>query len=95
MAELSGRYVIASARGLALDNPDRTGAGTSIFTTAVLDAINGAADRDRDGTVSLSEVGDYVRTEVPARASSMRVRQRPVISFYGDPYFPIYQRRKP
>jgi hypothetical protein len=95
MAELSGRYVIASARGLALDNPDEAGAGTSVFTTAILDALKGAADRDGDGVVSLSEIGAYVSTEVPARAHSMRVRQRPAISFFGDPYFPIYQRRKP
>jgi hypothetical protein len=89
-AESSGRYVIASSRGLALDNAAK-GASNSIFTSSVLKGVNGEADRDRDQIVTLAELGDYVRREVPASAARMRVEQTPVISFFGDPYFPLYK----
>lgn len=89
-AESSGRYVIASSRGLALDNAAK-GSSNSIFTSSVLKGVNGEADRDRDHIVTLAELGDYVRREVPASAARMRVEQTPVISFFGDPYFPLYK----
>jgi hypothetical protein len=89
-AESSGRYVLASSRGLALDNPAK-GASNSIFTSSVLSGVNGEADRDGDRIVTLAELGDYVRREVPASAARMRVEQTPVISFFGDPYFPLYK----
>lgn len=92
-AESSGRYVIASSRGLALDNGVKGVGGTanSIFTASVLKGVNGHADRDRDQIVTLAELGDFVRREVPAHAARRRVEQTPVISFFGDPYFPLYK----
>lgn len=93
-AESSGRYVIASSRGVSLDNAEANANGdrsNSIFTSAVLRGLAGAADRDNDHVVTLAEIGDFIRTEVPVSAARFKVEQKPVISFFGDPYFPLYK----
>lgn len=92
-AESSGRYLIASSRGFALDDPEnRAGAASnSIFTSSLLRALGGEGDRDRDGIVTLNELGDYVRSDLPRRTAAFGAEQRPVIGFYGDPYFPLMQ----
>jgi uncharacterized caspase-like protein len=39
---------------------DKWGGGHGIFTWALLDGLNGKADADNDGIVSLGELLDYV-----------------------------------
>ena len=85
-AEASGRYVLASARGFALDDPEAQ-ARNSVFTASLLRALGGEADRDKDGAVTLAELADHVRIDLPRRTAALGAEQRPVISFFGDPYF--------
>jgi len=95
-AESSGRYLIASARGFALDDPEAQDTShTSIFTGSILRSLRGAADRDKDGAVTLAEVAEYVRADVPQRTAAQGFEQKPVISFFGDPYFPLVKAEAP
>lgn len=87
-AEASGRYVIASARGFALDDPEAR-ARNSVFTASLLRGLTGEGDRDKDGAVTLAELADHVRSDLPRRTAALGAEQRPVISFFGDPYFPL------
>lgn len=87
-AESSGRYVLASARGFALDDPEGK-TRNSVFTEALLRALSGGADQDHDGAVTFAELADYVRRELPRRTAALGAEQQPVIGFFGDPYFPL------
>lgn len=88
----SGRFVLASARGLANDNDGKDyppGLGHGLFTSTALDALTGKADYDGDKTVSLAELGGYVKAEVIKTSKDWPVPQIPVAKFLGDPYFAI------
>ena len=95
VARETGRFVVGSARGLAndydgKDYPD--GMGHGLFTSALLEAIDGRADTDRDDEISLVEAGQYLKMRVPAVARQKQLdapQQTPVASFLGDPYFPL------
>ncbi|KSB88672.1 hypothetical protein AS593_19745 [Caulobacter vibrioides] len=95
LAQSSGRYVVAAARAFAIDNPETAGSqtGHTTFTGSVLRALGGEADRDRDGAVTLSELADYVREDVPRRTAGLGMEQTPVIDFVGNPYFNLIQSR--
>jgi uncharacterized caspase-like protein len=63
LARLSGRVVLAAAgdQKMALESPDNQ---RGIFTGALLRALAGAADTNRDGQVGVREVADFVEAEV-------------------------------
>jgi uncharacterized caspase-like protein len=63
LARLSGRVVFAAAgdERMALESPDKK---RGIYTGALLRALAGQADRDRDGLVGVREAADYVEREV-------------------------------
>ena len=54
----------ARPKELSIEGPD-FGGGHGAFTWAVLQGLNGAADTDRDGSVSAGELIDYVSAQVP------------------------------
>ena len=60
----TGRALIAATADekMALEGEGRHG----VFTFALLRALEGAADRDRDGIVTVSELAGYVDEQVPA-----------------------------
>lgn len=92
VAQDSGRFILASARGLAHDSDGKDyppGQGHGLFTSNALDGLNGAADFDGDTVVYLTELGGYVRREVENESKQTEVPQVPVIKFYGDPFFPL------
>jgi uncharacterized caspase-like protein len=56
-----GRVVFTSCEGYEVSREsDKWGGGHGIFTWALLDGLNGKADADNDGIVSLGELLDYV-----------------------------------
>lgn len=63
LSRLSGRVVLAAAgdQRMALESPDNQ---RGIFTGALLRALAGEADSNRDGLVGVREVADYVEREV-------------------------------
>jgi|GEM_PF-3028791 len=92
VAQDSGRFILASARGLAHDSDGKDyppGQGHGLFTSNALDGLDGAADFDGDTVVYLTELGGYVRREVENESKQTEVPQVPVIKFYGDPFFPL------
>ncbi|MBP5857141.1 caspase family protein [Marivibrio halodurans] len=92
VARDSGRFVLSSARGTALDSDGRdypAGMGHGLFTSAAIDGLDGAADMDSDRAVSLAELGGYVKREVIARSEALGAPQHPVAKFWGDPFFPL------
>ena len=56
---------------------ERWGGGHGVFTYSVLNALRGAAERERDGFVRVSEIIDYVSRVVPEQTGS---RQNPRIA---------------
>jgi len=69
LTEGTGVTVLSSSQGreLSQEGPQFRG-GHGAFTAALLDGLEGAADRDagnRDGTVSLTELTTYVMRRVP------------------------------
>jgi len=54
----------ARPKELSIEGPD-FGGGHGAFTWAVLQGLTGAADTDRDGSVSAGELIDYVSAQVP------------------------------
>ncbi|RVU33761.1 hypothetical protein EOI86_21695 [Hwanghaeella grinnelliae] len=92
VAHDSGRFILASARGLAHDSDGKDyppGQGHGLFTSNALDGLHGEADFDDDKVVYLTELGGYVRREVEKESKGTEVPQVPVIKFYGDPFFPL------
>jgi uncharacterized caspase-like protein/Flp pilus assembly protein TadD len=64
----------------------RWGGGHGIFTFSVLTALRGAADRDRDGFVRVSELIDYVSTTVPKQTEA---KQNPRVAGNFDAAMPV------
>jgi len=88
----SGRFVLASARGLANDNDGKDyppGQGHGLFTSVALEALDGPGDRDGDGLLTLAELGGYVHAEVLRLSRDRPVPQVPVARFSGNPYFAL------
>jgi hypothetical protein len=52
-----------------------------VFTTAFVTALQGDADADRDGVVTLGELAEYLRAEVPRHARAAGGDQRPLLQF--------------
>jgi WD40 repeat protein len=71
----SGAEVIGavSGAGYAIETRET---GHGVFTYALLEALRGAADRNNDGYVSVSELRDYVADRVYALTTG---RQKPVV----------------
>ncbi len=82
-----GRAFIASSGGgeLSWEDEER---GHGVFTSALVDALSGKADRQpRDGLISLNELRGYVETEVSDWAGRRGKSQHPQVSLesaYGD-----------
>lgn len=78
LARATGRVLITASSGneSALDAPDfRHG----VFTYFVLQGLAGAADRDRDGLVTVSELYTFVQGKVGEHARRAGTRQTPVL----------------
>ena len=82
-----GRAFIASSGGgeLSWEDEDK---GHGVFTSALVDALSGKADRQpRDGVISLNELRGYVETEVSDWAGRRGKSQHPQVSLesaFGD-----------
>lgn len=90
LQRVTGRAVIAAAADekMALEGEERHG----VFTYALLRALEGAADRDRDGLVSVSEVGQYIDEQVPAITKrKWGYEQFPMMETRGS-VFPLVRR---
>ncbi len=62
----SGRVVIASSQE---DEYSYTGTPYSVFTTCLLEALNGKATVDKDGLVRIRDVSKYLKEQVPQRVT--------------------------
>ncbi|MGE0712447.1 MAG: SUMF1/EgtB/PvdO family nonheme iron enzyme [Planctomycetota bacterium] len=70
--------VIASAGENELAAEDRR-AGRGVFSAALVAGLRGAADRNKDGTVSAQELAAYLEDEVPSRAAAVGGKQTPEV----------------
>lgn len=55
-----------------------------VFTLSLLAGLRGAADGDRNGAVTLGELGRYLEVQVPQRAKAAGGSQRPNLRFVGN-----------
>jgi formylglycine-generating enzyme required for sulfatase activity len=58
-----------------------------VFTASLLDGLGGAADTNRDSTVSLGELSAYLKLQVPQLAKQAGGNQRPTVSIRGSEAF--------
>ena len=89
---VSGRAVIAATADekMALEGEGQHG----VFTFALLRALEGAADKDRDGLVSVSEIAEYIDEQVPAITKrKWGYEQFPMMETRGS-VFPLVRRAK-
>jgi WD40 repeat protein len=93
MSHTSGRFILAgsSSQEEALDGVD----GHGVLTGVLLKGLSGDADRsvrgDRDGKVSVMELGEFAKTKVPELAVKVGAghSQKPRWFFNGDDIFDV------
>ncbi|MBI3709480.1 MAG: caspase family protein [Proteobacteria bacterium] len=89
ISQESGRFILAGSADQqeALDGID----GHGVFTGVLLKALSGAADRDKDGKVTIYEMGEYAKLRVPevAKEVGQGHQQKPRWFFNGDDMFDI------
>lgn len=87
--QASGRAILtgAATQQEALDGT----AGHGVFTTALLEALSGRADVEKDGIVDVIEVGKYTLRRVPSLAAEVGNghRQTPLLFARFSDIFPI------
>jgi uncharacterized caspase-like protein len=89
----TGRFILAgsSSQQEALDGVD----GHGVFTEVLLKGLRGAADTqdagNHDGKVSIYELGQYTKAQVPALAAEIAhgYNQKPRWFFNGDDMFDV------
>jgi hypothetical protein len=69
--------------------------GHGIFTYYLLEGLKGAADRNRDGVISLQGLYEYVEREVTSKARSVGVSQHPVMKGEVEGELPLSRVRPP
>jgi formylglycine-generating enzyme required for sulfatase activity/flagellar biosynthesis GTPase FlhF len=74
----------AGANQLSVEDKKRK---HGVFTASLLDGLGGAADRNRDSTVSLGELSAYLKLQVPQLAKQAGGNQQPTVSIRGSEAF--------
>lgn len=86
-ASREGVALLAAARAAETSREDKQwGGGHGVFTHHVLQGLKGAADRDGDGIVSISELVDHVQRAVP---ESTKNEQHPQVTGRFDNRLPV------
>jgi len=88
---VSGRALIAAAADekMALEGEGQHG----VFTFALLAALSGAADKNNDGMVSVTEIAEYIDEQVPAITKrKWGYEQFPMMETRGN-VFPVARRQ--
>jgi len=78
----AGRSLAIAAAGANQFSVEDEGHG--VFTAALLAALRGGADGDRDKVVTAAELRDYLAREVPIRARRRGGVQDPVVTLHGE-----------
>ena len=94
LARSKGRAIIASSRA-----SEASIAGADLrhgfFTYYLLQGLNGAADLNRDGIVSLQELYEYVEQQVVRKARSVGGNQHPIMKGELEGGVPLNRVRPP
>lgn len=92
LVRAKGRAIITGARGseVSLELPEL---GAGIFTHYLVQGLNGAADLDRDGIVSLQELYSYVEQEVSRKSRTVGGNQHPVMKGEMEGLLPLVKVR--
>jgi hypothetical protein len=85
-----GRVIITASgpNEVALELPE---VGHGLFTHYLLEGLDGRADRNRDGIVTVSELYEYLEETVDRRARALGGRQRPVMKGEIEGTLPLSQ----
>jgi len=78
---ITGRATLSSS-GLNESSYDHDEKRHSAFTYFLLEGLKGKADSDADNIVSLTEISDYVKTEVPKWGFKSGKQQTPMFNSY-------------
>ncbi len=87
-----GRAIVTASRPgeVSLELPDL---GHGIFTYYLVEGLRGAADLNRDGTVSLQELYEYVEREVTRKSRAVGGNQHPVMKGEMEGVLPLAEVR--
>lgn len=78
LARSKGRAIMASSRPSELSiAPAEMGQG--VFTHYLVQGLTGAADHDKDATVTLQELYEYVESQVTRKSRAIGAAQHPVL----------------
>lgn len=88
LAATEGTAILTASRAseVSMESPDF---GHGIFTYHLGEALQGAGDANSDQIITLSELYQYVSTEVPATAKKFGASQNPVLKGEVTGTFPI------
>lgn len=96
LGHASGRFVLSSATALALDSAGTAsgalpsdGQGHGLFTSFLLQALEGAADMDKTGRIDIYKLTMYTTRHVEAATSKGRQEQTPAYFFNGSQFFDL------
>jgi WD40 repeat protein/uncharacterized caspase-like protein len=96
IGQAAGRFVLASAQNVALDSAQAgPGAvptdaeGHGLFTSFFLQALNGLADYDRKGRISVDKLANYTIDHVETATANMAQVQEPMFFFNGNKFFAV------
>ena len=89
-----GRAIITASRPaeVSIEMPEL---GHGLFTYYLLQGLQGAADLNRDGIVSLQELYEYVEQQVSQRSRSMGGNQHPVMKGELEVVLPLVKVKAP
>ncbi len=89
----TGRFILAAARNLALDSngaedgSDRSGHG--LFTTTLLDGLEGGADLDHKGRINVLYLMTFTDSRMREESRRLKLDQEPAYYFTGNKFFDI------
>jgi uncharacterized caspase-like protein len=67
--------------------------GHGIFSYYLIDGLNGAADLNRDGIISLQELYEYLEQQVTAKSRGAGGNQHPMMKGEFEGAFPLSRSR--
>jgi WD40 repeat protein len=96
LGHATGRFVLSSATTLALDSAGpspaapQDEAGHGLFTSYLLKALEGKADLEKSGQVTIVQLATYTIGGVKKYTANMEQKQVPTFYFAGNDFFALH-----
>jgi uncharacterized caspase-like protein len=97
LGHATGRFVLSSATTFAQDSSgvagDKGGDGHGLFTSYLLEALEGRADMPHIGQVDVVNLARYTIAKVKSATANSEQKQEPTFYFAGSEFFAVHTDR--